>query len=161
MLVMMEFFANEKRESQNTDHHILMILPISDITKQVKLPAPTEPVLATFGNGNFDIFFTVWNYFPFLSLSLIFNGSFKGPFDTCNSVEEFNLDERVVNALHNKFMNVSSCKLPFFGGNIYNLTQFCQSGFGGCQTLFYLARYEPQPLPKTLSICSSEQNGQI
>ena len=93
-----------------------------------------------------------------ISFTFTFNGSFKGPFDTCNSVEEFNLDERVVNALHNKFMNVNKCKLPFFGGNIYNLTQFCQGGAaGGFRTLFYLARYESQPHPKTLSICFSDE----
>ena len=88
-----------------------------------------------------------------ISFTFIFNGSFKGPFDTCNSVEEFNLDERVVNALHNKFMNVNKCKLPFFGGNIYNLTQFCLGGAGGFQTLSYLSGYEARPHPKTLSIC--------
>ena len=80
-----------------------------------------------------------------ISFTFAFNGSFKGPFDTCNSEKEFNLDERVVNALHNKFMNVHSCKLPFFGGNIYNLTQFCQGVAGGFQILFHLARYESQP----------------
>ena len=32
----------------------------------------------------------------------------------------------VVDSLHNQFIISNNCKLPFFGGNIYNLTKFCQ-----------------------------------
>ena len=71
---------------------------------------------------NIDNIWRRWHHNNFVWISIFPVGTF----DTCNPEETYNLDARVVDSLHNQFIISNNCKLPFFGGNIYNLTKFCQ-----------------------------------
>ena len=71
---------------------------------------------------NIDNIWRRWHHNNFVWISIFPVGTF----DTCNPEETYNLDTMVVDSLHNQFIISNNCKLPFFGGNIYNLTKFCQ-----------------------------------